>query len=103
MPNEIIMYTATGFYFICYIPELYANYKNKNANLYNVPEKILLLFGSILAFTYAVQLGDTSIIVNYGLAVGIDFVALSMRIYYALHNQKKVNSLSTIIVDNSPC
>jgi hypothetical protein len=103
MPNEIIMYTATGFYFICYIPELYANYKNKNANLYNVPEKILLLFGSILAFTYAIQLGDTSIIVNYGMSVGIDFVALLMRIYYAIHNQKKVNSLSTIIVDNSPC
>jgi lipid-A-disaccharide synthase-like uncharacterized protein len=103
MPNEIIMYTATGFYFICYIPELYANYKNKNANLYNVPEKILLLFGSILAFTYAVQLGDTSIIVNYGLAVGIDIVALSMRIYYAIHNRKNVNNLSTIIVDNSPC
>jgi lipid-A-disaccharide synthase-like uncharacterized protein len=103
MPNEIIMYTATGFYFVCYIPELYANYKNKNANLYNVPEKILLLFGSILAFTYAIQLGDTSIIVNYGMSVGIDFVALLMRIYYAIHNQKKVNSLSTIIVDNSPC
>jgi hypothetical protein len=80
------MYTATGFYFVCYIPELYANYKNKNANCYNVPEKILLFIGSILALSYAVQLGDISIITNYGLAVGIDIIALSMRIYYSYHS-----------------
>ena len=84
------MYTATGFYFVCYIPELYANYKNKNANCYNVPEKILLFIGSLLALSYAVQLGDISIITNYGLAVGIDIIALSMRIYYSYHNNRQI-------------
>lgn len=82
------MYTATGFYFICYIPELYANYKNKNANIYNIPEKIFMLFGSILAFTYAVQLNNVSIMVNYGLNIGIDIVALAMRSYYVIYNAK---------------
>jgi len=82
------MYTATGFYFICYIPELYANYKNKNANIYNIPEKVFMLFGSILAFTYAVQLNNVSIMVNYGLNIGIDIVALAMRSYYAIYNAK---------------
>jgi lipid-A-disaccharide synthase-like uncharacterized protein len=90
MDYEILMYTATGFYFVCYVPELYANYKNKNANLYNIPEKVLLLLGSILAFSYALQLGNVSIIVNYGLSLGIDVVALSMRLYYAFQNFKQI-------------
>lgn len=83
------MYTATGFYFCCYLPELYANYVNKNANIYNLPEKILLLFGSILAFAYSLQLGDMSIIVNYSLALFIDCVAIVVRGYYIVINHKK--------------
>ena len=55
MPYVYLMYTATGFYFCCYLPELYANYVNKNANIYNLPEKILLLIGTVLAFTYSLQ------------------------------------------------
>jgi uncharacterized protein with PQ loop repeat len=89
MPNEIIMYTASGFFFVCYLPELYANYKNKNANFYNIPEKVLLLVGSTLAFYYAIELGNTSIIVNYSLSLGIDIIALSMRLYYAIQNYKQ--------------
>ena len=95
MPNELLMYTATGFYFVCYIPELYANYKNKNANYYNVPEKILMLIGSLLAFSYAIQLGNISIITNYGLNVGIDVVALYMRVYYSYYNYNKIVPVST--------
>ena len=102
MPNVILMYTATGFYFICYLPELYANYKNKNANCYNIPEKILLFIGSILAFSYAIQLGDNSIIVNYGVSVGIDIIALSMRLYYAIHNQNKIIVPENATADSSP-
>lgn len=93
MANEMIMYVATGFYFVCYLPELYANYKNKNANIYNIPEKILMLMGSILAFSYAIELNNTSIIVNYSLNVGIDTIALIMRLYYVLHNQNKITNV----------
>lgn len=94
MANEYLMYAATCFYFICYIPELYANYKNKNANIYNLPEKILLLIGTLLAFSYAVQLGNISIITNYGLALGIDIIAIIMRGYYVVSNHKKINIIS---------
>jgi len=92
------MYTATGFYFICYIPELYANYKNKNANIYNIPEKVLMLFGSILALTYAVQINNVSIMLNYGLNIGIDIVALVMRLYYVIYNYHHRTELPTIPV-----
>jgi len=97
MPNEYLMYIATGFYFVCYLPELYANYINKNANIYNMPEKILLLIGTILAFTYSLQLGDMSIIVNYSLALFIDCVAITMRSYYVIINYRKQLEVQYII------
>ena len=38
MSHDYLINTATAMYIICYVPELYANYKNKNANIYNLPE-----------------------------------------------------------------
>lgn len=89
MPNEYLMYAAIGCYLCCYIPELYANYINKNANIYNLPEKILLLLGTIFAFSYAVELGNISILTNYSLLLFIDIVAIVMRGYYVILNYKK--------------
>ena len=97
MPNVYLMYIATGFYFCCYLPELYANYINKNANIYNLPEKILLLIGTILAFTYSLQLGDMSIIVNYSLALFIDCVAITTRGYYVIINYRKQLEIRCIV------
>jgi lipid-A-disaccharide synthase-like uncharacterized protein len=86
MPNEILMYGASGFYFLCYIPELYANYVNKNANFYNVPEKVVMLIGTLLAITYALQLNNIALILNYGLCLLVEIIALGMRLYYAIRN-----------------
>jgi len=97
MPDVYLMYIATGFYFCCYLPELYANYVNKNANIYNMPEKILLLIGTILAFTYSLQLGDMSIIVNYSLALFIDCIAITMRSYYVIINYRKQLDIQNVI------
>ena len=97
MPDVYLMYIATGFYFFCYLPELYANYINKNANIYNMPEKILLLIGTILAFTYSLQLGDMSIIVNYSLALFIDCIAITMRSYYVIINYRKQLEIQYIV------
>ena len=33
MSNDYLMNTASTLFFICFIPEFYANYVNKNANL----------------------------------------------------------------------
>ena len=97
MANEYLMYIATGFYFCCYLPELYANYINKNANIYNLPEKIMLWIGTLFAFTYSVQLGDISFIVNYTLALFIDCVAISMRGYYIIINYRKQVDIQNVI------
>jgi uncharacterized protein with PQ loop repeat len=87
MPYDYLMNMATLTFFICYIPELYANYKNKNANIYNLPEKVLILAGTSFAFTYAVCINDTVLVSNYAPLLTLDIIALLMRGYYIYNNR----------------
>ena len=86
MGYDVLMNTASALFFICYIPELYANYKNKNANFYNMPEKAVLLLASGFALAYAVANNDEALIVNYGPLLGLDIIAFVMRLYYVCKN-----------------
>jgi len=90
MAFNYLMYSASVLYFICYLPELYANYKNKNANIYNVPEKFIMLIATILAFSYAIINNNTELITNYGPILLLDSLALGMRCYYAYNNKSLV-------------
>jgi uncharacterized protein with PQ loop repeat len=82
MAYEFLMNTASALFFICYIPELYANWKNKNANFYNMPEKVVLLLASSFALAYAIVNDDMSLITNYAPILGLDIIAFLMRLYY---------------------
>ena len=86
MIANYLMYSASVLYFLCYIPELYANYKNKNVNIYNVPEKIIMLIASSLALTYAIINDNTELMTNYAPLLFLDIVALTMRVYYTYLN-----------------
>jgi uncharacterized protein with PQ loop repeat len=81
-----LMYTASVLYMVCYIPELYANYKNKNANGWNVPEKVVILVGSTFALSYSIMLEDRTLMINYAPLFALDFIAFVMRAYYACKN-----------------
>ena len=81
------MNIASILYIGCYIPELYANYKNKNANIYNVPEKVVILVGSAFAFIYSVLNADAALMINYGPILSLDIIALLMRWYYVHKNR----------------
>jgi uncharacterized protein with PQ loop repeat len=86
MDCEYLMNIATVLFFICYIPELYANYKNKNANIYNLPEKILVLCGTTFAFAYAYFKEDQVLVTNYAPLLSLDILAFLMRAYYVYKN-----------------
>ena len=86
MQANYLMYSASVLYFICYVPELYANYKNKNVNIYNVPEKIIMLAAATLAFSYAVVNDNIELMTNYGPLLLLDVVALGMRLHYTYIN-----------------
>ena len=84
------MNTASALFFICYIPELYANWKNKNANFYNMPEMLVLVIASGFAFTYAIVNDDLALISNYGPLLALDIIAFGMRLYYVYNNKPLV-------------
>jgi len=88
MAYESLMNTASALFLICYFPELYANWKNKNANIYNLPEKIILLMASIFAFSYSFLNNDISLIANYGPLLALDTFAFLMRLYYVYNNSQ---------------
>lgn len=91
MAYDVLMNTASALFFICYIPELYANWKNKNANFYNMPEKVVLLFASVFAFAYALVNNDNALITNYGPLLALDVIALAMRLYYVIKKHDPIS------------
>jgi len=90
MAYDSLMNIASALFIICYIPELYANWKNKNANFYNMPEKIIILLGSGFAFSYAILNSDISLMSNYGPILGLDILAFLMRLYYVYKKPDEV-------------
>jgi hypothetical protein len=95
MPYDYFMNTATSLYFICYIPEFYANYINKNANGYNVLEKVVMLTATGFGLGYSIAIQNNTLIINYGPLFALDTIALFIRIYYAYRNRgRDVRALS---------
>ena len=90
MKYDYLMNISSAIFFVCYIPELYANYKNKNANVYNMPEKFLMLIGSGFALSFAIMNEDIALMSNYGPIVALDVIALVMRLYYVVNNDEKL-------------
>ena len=101
MAHDYLMNIASTLFFICYIPELYANYKNKNANLYNMPEKVVLILASGFALSYAIVNDDVSLISNYAPLVGLDIIAFLMRLYY-VYKAEESGKLVTLQVEAHP-
>jgi hypothetical protein len=87
MSPEVLMNTATALYFVCYFPEFYANFMNKNANVYNVFEKVVMLIATGFGLSYAITIDNMALIINYGPLFGLDAIALMMRSYYAYRNR----------------
>jgi len=89
MTHDYLMNIASVLYFICYVPEFYANYVNKNANLNNVIEKVIMLIATIFALSYSLKINNQALIINYAPVFTLDVVALSMRSYYAYKNRNR--------------
>ena len=105
MDYDYLINTASALYIICYIPELYANYKNKNANVYNLPEKVLLLLGTGFSLSYAVLNDNQALITNYAPLFALDLVAFFMRLHYVMNNccaKTPVTTSVMIQTDNKP-
>lgn len=100
--TNYLMNMASLLFFLSYIPEAYANIRNKNANRYNIPEKVILLCGTGFALSYAITIKDTSLMLNYAPLMSLDFTMLLIRIYYAYfyNNKDNVELLETNDIEN---
>ena len=87
MSYDYLMYTASILFLICYIPDFYANLVNKNANIYNLFEKIVMLLGTTFALSYAIVINNNALIINYSPIIFLDFISVLMRCYYAYKNR----------------
>ena len=87
MSNDYLMNIATVLYLLCYAPDFYANYVNKNANIYNVFEKVVLLSGTGFSLSYAISINNRALLINYIPLFCLDFTALGIRMYYAYRNR----------------
>jgi len=86
MAQDYLMNIASILFFICYIPEFYANYRNKNANMYNVFEKIFITCGTGFGLGYSLTTDSQVLVMNYATLFTLDIIALFMRSYYAYIN-----------------
>ena len=68
MNYDFLLYTATALYMSCYIPIIYADITNKNANIYNIPERFISLIGGGFGLTYSIKTDNMPLIINYTLA-----------------------------------
>jgi hypothetical protein len=86
---DYLMNICTVCYLVCYVPDLYGNWKNKNANCWNIPEKVLIFIGTGFALAYSVLISDQALIVNFAPLFILDGASLGLRAYYASLNRRK--------------
>lgn len=86
MDDDSFMYAATILYFICYAPSVYADYKNKNANIYNLPEKLVSLCATTFGLVYSIRIDNTPLMVNYGPHLVMETITLLFKLRYIYQN-----------------
>jgi uncharacterized protein with PQ loop repeat len=100
MNDESFMYAATVLYFICYAPSVYADYKNKNANIYNLPEKLVSLCATTLGLIYSIRIDNTPLIVNYGPHLVMEIITLLFKLQYIYQNWSNKDKIYISCNDN---
>jgi len=54
-----------------------------------MPEKVILLLGTVFSLAYAIINDNPALIINYGPLFALDLIALLMRLYYVVLNNKR--------------
>ena len=81
-----LMYSATAIYLAVYIPTFYAEFKNRNANIYNLPERIFSIIACLFGLSYSIVNHNTELIVNYTPHLILELIILCVKIRFAHKN-----------------
>ena len=101
MNDDFFMYSATFLYFMCYAPSVYADFKNKNANIYNLPEKIISLCATTLGLIYSIRINNIPLIVNYGPHLVMETITILFKIQYIYHNRNEIRGITGNSIDKT--
>lgn len=101
MKDDYLMYIATALYFACYVPILYADIKNKNANLNNLPERVLSIAAGMFAVLYAIQVDSTPLKVNYIPHVIIESLVFGVKVVYVYRNGCSTKTVDNVLLESS--
>lgn len=82
MEIDTLMYLATSLQLLCFLFKLRANQRS-----YDIPIKIGIWIGSVLALSYSIINGTSPFIVNYTIVFFINTCSLSIKLYRAYQNR----------------
>ena len=80
LKNDIVGYTASGFYIISLFPELYSVYKNKECNLsiyfliFQIITTILFITYDILIEIIPLLVADITLLIELLILIGLKYV-----------------------------
>lgn len=100
---DYLMNIGSVIYICCYFPEIYSIFKNKNANIYNIPERVIMLIGTCFALSYSVFNKNQALLVNYVPMLFLDVLVLGLRLHYAHNNHKQYisnNVFGNVVLEN---
>ncbi len=82
---DYLMYASTGLFILYLLPEIYANWKNRNANLPNLTKKMIIIVAGVFRISYGFATNNQPLIINYAPFLLLDGISLGMRCYYAYY------------------
>ena len=83
---DFLLYMATALFLSCSIPTIFADIKNKNCNIYNLPECMLVIVACALGIAYGMSIQNMAVVISYSPSICIETVVLCVKTYYAYQN-----------------
>jgi len=82
MEIDALVYLATSLQLLSFLFKLHTNQRN-----YDIPIKIGIWIGSVLALSYSIINGTSPFIINYSIVFFINTCSLSIKLYCAYQNR----------------
>lgn len=101
MNDEYLLYTAISLYSLCYIVVFYADIKNKNTTIYNLPDRFMVFTASTLTAIYSYRIKNYTFFVNYIILLVLESCNICIKIYFIRKNYVKNLQPTTNMIDET--
>ena len=88
-------------YSLCYIAMFYADIKNKNTTIYNLPDRFMVFTASMLTTIYSYRIKNYTFCVNYIILLILESCNICTKIYFIRKNYIKNLLPTTNMIDET--